>query len=63
MAVHADTYHQNDFRQFRPEDTMRLKTFVSVALLMVVIGVTTAACGNMKPDPNPFGYVDSRRDS
>jgi len=41
---------------------MRRRTIVSVALLMAVIGLTTAACGNMKADPNPYGFVDSRSD-
>lgn len=42
---------------------MRLKTVITLALLMASIGVVTAACGTMKPDPNSFQFVESRRDS
>jgi len=39
---------------------MRLKTIISMAFLMVAIGVTTAACGNTNPDQNPYEFLDSR---
>ena len=41
---------------------MRLKTVISAAVVMALIGVATAACGNLKPDPNSYQFVDSRAD-
>ncbi len=41
---------------------MRLKTVILVDLLMALIGLITTACSGMKPDPNPYGFVDSRQD-
>ena len=40
---------------------MRLKILIVTA--MVLVGAITAACGSMNPDPNPYEFVDSRRDS
>ncbi len=41
---------------------MRHKTVISKALLMALIGLTTAACGNMKTDPNSYQFIESRKD-
>lgn len=41
---------------------MRLKTVIATVAAMALVGVITTACGSMKPDPNPYGFVDSRRD-
>jgi hypothetical protein len=42
---------------------MPLKIVIATVAAMVLVGAIATACGSMKPDPNPYRFVDSRRDS
>lgn len=41
---------------------MRLKTVMTSALLLGLIGAAAAACSNLEPDPNPYQFIENRND-